>query len=175
MVLLWHWRHCRLSPADGSIQCTVSKYKWNTGWCHLIANSEYSTCLSVFWRNKRDGGNSCGGRERGGSQDITHGLCPCRLDSQQLTHMHILCTYTCNRGTHRHHHPNRGIIYTDVGTVLKWKRAPCPFPCYIWWSFILFPLRTLAVSKKMASGQSQRTVQWVTCECLPAPCASPLF
>lgn len=41
--------------------CTV----WTTGWYHLIANSEYSTCLSVFWRNKRDGGNSCEGRERG--------------------------------------------------------------------------------------------------------------
>lgn len=54
--------------------CDVLCVWWNTGWCHLIASSEYSTCLSVFWRNKRDGGNSCGGRERGGSQDITQGL-----------------------------------------------------------------------------------------------------
>lgn len=33
--------------------------------CHLIANNEYSTCLCVFWRNKRDGGNNCGGRGEG--------------------------------------------------------------------------------------------------------------
>ena len=36
--------------------------------CHLIANSEYSTCLSVFWRCKRDGGKSCGRRGRVGGE-----------------------------------------------------------------------------------------------------------
>lgn len=41
----------------------------------------HSTCLSVFWRNKRDGGKSCGGRERGGSQGHHTGGVPLLPDS----------------------------------------------------------------------------------------------
>lgn len=104
---------CLQQTAAYSVSCPVYSLWWNTGWCHLIANSEYSTCLSVFWRNKRDGGNSCGGRERGGSQDITQGLC---LSSPtQITHIpsfkyisismnKYLHTETCNGTPHSHQH-----------------------------------------------------------------------
>lgn len=50
--------------AYGTLRPMYSMW-WTTGWRHLIAIREYSTCLCVFWRNKRDGGNGCEGRERG--------------------------------------------------------------------------------------------------------------
>lgn len=65
--------------------------------CHLIANSEYSTCLCVFWRNKRDGGNNCGGRGEGGFTGHRTGVTPLRAQlTASLTH-----TYTSS-----HKRPN---------------------------------------------------------------------
>lgn len=118
---------CFQQRAAYSVLRPMDSIWWNTGWCHLIANSEYSTCLSVFWRNKRDGGNSCEGRERGGSQDITQGFC---LSSRLTVHTFIkanmstckyaheqifIHTHTC-KGTHTHKQYcfNRQMISTTV-------------------------------------------------------------
>lgn len=83
----WHTERA-LQAVSSRWQHTVHRVlcTWNTGWCHLIANSEYSTCLSVFWRNKRDGGNSCGGRERGVHRTSHRG---CASPAQHTIHTDI--------------------------------------------------------------------------------------
>lgn len=125
--------------------CTIYSRWWTTGWCHLIANSEYSTCLSVFWRNKRDGGNSCEGRERGGSQDITQGLClSCPTHS---LHTH--------QSEHVNMHMNR-YIGTHVQTCAK-VRTHC---------FKRWPIKntTLLVVQQMERGTVQKSrLTWTEC------------
>lgn len=132
---------------------------WTTGWCHRIANSEYSTCLSVFWRNKRDGGNSCEGRERGGSQDITQGLClSCPTHSS-----HIHQSKHVNMHTDRH-------ICTHMQTRAKFFKG---------WIFknttVLAVQQMERGERKTTRNMSRMSTETVMTKFLPAPGVSLLF
>lgn len=81
---------------------------WTTEWRHLIAIREYSTCLCVFWRNKRDGGNGCEGRERGFHRTSHRGCV-----SPVSTHCLLI-----HQGKHINMHTNR-CIYMHMQTHAK--------------------------------------------------------
>lgn len=112
---IWHTERA-LQAVSSRWQHTVHRVLciwWNTGWCHLIANSEYSTCLSVFWRNKRDGGNSCGGRERGVHRTSHRG---CASPARLTVHTYIKANMSTCKYAHEQKYIRHAHTHTCKGT-----------------------------------------------------------
>lgn len=91
--------------------------------CHLIANSEYSTCLCVFWRNKRDGGNNCGGRGEGGFTGHRTGVTPLRAQlTASLTHTHTRAHKRPNSPHVKMHRDKQGFFFLSLLLFFLCKR-----------------------------------------------------
>lgn len=98
--------HCRPPPAEGGVQRVTRRETQDD--CHLIANSEYSTCLCVFWRNKRDGGNNCGGRGEGEFTGHHTGVAPLQVPlTASLTHT---SSHKAKLSTHKNAQTQAGLF-----------------------------------------------------------------